>query len=267
MFLYPCLRNLIVFQSRFYTYIIGHDKISGKYRILEINRSAPISDEILKISQHPLEYSSSEVENRIKELQAENGGMEILCKNAVCIWGFLKLSESYYLILVTKKKKVGSINGNLIYTIDETLSISLTWKPRQTKDELRYKNIVSLLDLSKNFYFSFSYDLTNSYQKNQTLNRLDSSVRRIRCDGMYVWNAFALKPLLDIDNNNDENKNGIGLQDGAVSINDWIVPIIYGYFKQKVIKLRHGVQIRYTLIGRRSRHFAGTRYLRRGVNR
>ena len=45
----------------------------------------------------------------------------------------------------------------------------------------------------------------------------------------------------------------------------WVLPIIHGFIQQSRISL-HGRSISITLIARRSRHFAGARFLKRGVN-
>ena len=45
----------------------------------------------------------------------------------------------------------------------------------------------------------------------------------------------------------------------------WITPIIHGYFAQRTLVL-HNRKLRMTLVARRSRHFAGPRYLRRGAD-
>ncbi|KAL0344985.1 UNVERIFIED_CONTAM: Phosphoinositide phosphatase SAC2 [Sesamum radiatum] len=45
----------------------------------------------------------------------------------------------------------------------------------------------------------------------------------------------------------------------------WTVALVYGFFRQATLSLS-GRDLRLTLIARRSRHYAGTRYLKRGVN-
>jgi phosphatidylinositol 3,5-bisphosphate 5-phosphatase len=45
----------------------------------------------------------------------------------------------------------------------------------------------------------------------------------------------------------------------------WVVPIIHGHLEQKVLSV-FGASVYVTLVSRRSRFFAGTRYLKRGIN-
>jgi len=67
-------------------------------------------------------------------------------------------------------------------------------------------------------------------------------------DEKFVWNHFLLKEFYEMI----ENKL-------------WILPIIQGFVSS--INLHNERKyITFILISRRSRHFAGTRYLKRGVN-
>ena len=45
----------------------------------------------------------------------------------------------------------------------------------------------------------------------------------------------------------------------------WVVPLIHGSLEQKVLSV-FGATVQVTLISRRSRFFAGTRYRKRGIN-
>lgn len=64
----------------------------------------------------------------------------------------------------------------------------------------------------------------------------------------FVWNRFLIQPFFD-----------------ANSHPRWILPIIHGYFHQTICSLAEKT-FSITLIARRSRHYAGVRYLKRGIN-
>ena len=64
---------------------------------------------------------------------------------------------------------------------------------------------------------------------------------------MFMWNFFLVKDILHKCDNR------------------WIIPMIHGYVGFKALKI-FGRRIDFILISRRSRHFAGTRYHKRGVN-
>ena len=65
---------------------------------------------------------------------------------------------------------------------------------------------------------------------------------------IFVWNEFLLKPLRL-----------------ATQSNTWMLPIIHGYYETKICSI-YGREVTLTLISRRSKQFAGTRYLKRGIN-
>ena len=66
----------------------------------------------------------------------------------------------------------------------------------------------------------------------------------------FVWNNLLLKPILD----NPE-----------VATYEWFQPIIHGFIDQANISV-YGRNFYITIIARRSHHFAGARFLKRGVN-
>jgi hypothetical protein len=51
----------------------------------------------------------------------------------------------------------------------------------------------------------------------------------------------------------------------ALQSSSWVIPLIHGFWQQRSLAL-FGRTLTVTLIARRSKHFAGTRYRKRGVN-
>lgn len=163
------------------------------------------------------------------------------------------------------------------------------------------------MDLSKNFYFSYSYDLTNTLQTNLTRpssrlahSRSDSPTNKRRWvaehafhepvqpdvlhqevdvksawgfNDRFMWNHFLLRPAFfeKIKEKKDASC--------------WILPLVHGFVDQAsessracpsaMLAIDHyassevsifGRTVYVTLIARRSRYFAGARFLKRGVN-
>lgn len=76
--------------------------------------------------------------------------------------------EGYYIILVTKRRRVAVIGHHTIYKIEDT---SMIYIPNDIvrifhPDEQRYVKMFQSIDLSSNFYFSYSYDISHSLQNN-----------------------------------------------------------------------------------------------------
>ena len=79
----------------------------------------------------------------------------------------------------------------------------------------------------------------------------------VECQNRFVWNVYLLQHML--------RQVGGGASPTPTHTH-WVLPIIHGFFKQKSLHLQRSARVDITLVSRRSRHFAGTRYLRRGVN-
>jgi hypothetical protein len=179
--------------------------------------------------------------------------LTLMYKDIECIYGIVKLLDSHYLIVVTKKRLVGSIVGHSIYTIESVQYIPVTYKLRVTAEEPRYKSLLTSFDLTKHIHFSYTYDLSRSWQQqvSQKDDISSNACTRIDTQNMFTWNNFALQPFLQFKK---DDKN----------LDAWVMPVVYGYFRQKNMRFNDVLTLGFALIARRSRHFAGTRYLRRG---
>ncbi|KAG7272039.1 hypothetical protein CRUP_030143 [Coryphaenoides rupestris] len=180
---------------------------------------------------------------------------------------------------------MADIGGHSIYKVEDTTMIYIpNDSVRVTHpDEARYVRIFQNVDLSSNFYFSYSYDLSHSLQYNLTLLQrpweLSSSAEPsvdeelhsqshqdsfdiFEDEGLpmqvvnglknqpyykYVWNGKLLERVQDIVHH------------------DWLMYIIHGFCGQSKLVI-YGRPVHVTLIARRSSRFAGTRFLKRGAN-
>lgn len=79
-------------------------------------------------------------------------------------------------------------------------------------------------------------------------NVVASDGERMPYDNIFVWNAFLTEAIRSRCNNTL-----------------WTIALVHGHFKQVTLSI-FGRGFSVVLISRRSRHFAGTRYLKRGVN-
>ena len=69
--------------------------------------------------------------------------------------GFVKFLEGYYIILVTKRRRVAYVGYHTVYKIEDT---SMIYIPNDGirvhhPDEQRYVKMFQNIDLSSNFYF------------------------------------------------------------------------------------------------------------------
>ncbi|KAI5078217.1 hypothetical protein GOP47_0005888 [Adiantum capillus-veneris] len=246
---YPAANSLMKFKlyetkARFY--LFGTDKSKGHWKVLKIDRCEPTE---LNIFEDPTSYTQNDCNDLLVRLNAGNqstGGLKFVSK-AYGILGFIKFLEPYYILLVTKRRLLGAVSGFPIYGISESRLICIAHPSFQTKvassqAENRYRKLFNSIALTKDFFFSYTYRIMWSLQKNV----LEPDKEKVPYEEMFVWNAFLTSPFRE-----------------QVSNSQWLVALVHGFFKQ--MKLFEGGTT-VTLIARRSRHFAGTRYLKRGVN-
>ncbi|XXG87112.1 hypothetical protein AAC387_Pa11g1879 [Persea americana] len=242
------LEKFKLYETRARFYLIGSDRNKRFFRVLKIDRSEPLE---LNISEDPVVYTTQEVKNllhRISEGNRSTGGLTFVGK-VYGIAGCIKFLESYYLILVTKRRQIGCICGHAIYAIDESQLITVPHSSIQSdvahsKTELRYKKLLSSVDLTKDFFYSYTYPIMQSLQKNV----LATGEEMMSYENIFVWNAFLTQSI------RSKCKNTL-----------WTIALVHGHFKQVRLSI-FGLEFSVSLISRRSRHFAGTRYLKRGVN-
>ncbi|TPX15049.1 uncharacterized protein E0L32_004879 [Thyridium curvatum] len=240
-------------------YIVGGDVAEKRYRILKIDRTTDDSSD-LSITDDKIVYSQKEMNQLLDTIDDGNkgtGGIKLRCTTWGLL-GFIKFTGPWYMLLITKKSTVAMIGGHYIYQIDGTELIPLTparfRADQRNTEESRFLNILNNLDLTRSFYYSYSYDITRTLQYNITKER--TAILNGKPTGgdedfnsMFVWNSHLLQPAAKSLN----------------SIFDWCRPIIHGYIDQSSISI-YGRVAYITIIARRSRYFAGARFLKRGAN-
>jgi len=266
------IQRMALYETKSKFYLVGSNNTQTSFRVLKIDRVDPKN---LEVSDDNTVYTTKEIRELLTMIDVGNRskiGQKIgsgLTKNvsAFGLAGFVRFLEGYYIILITKRRKVGVIGHHTIYKIEDTSIIYIPYDTReQHPDEQRYLKMFQATDLSSNFYFSYSYDLTHSLQYNLSdpvflhQNSMSQRVRLSDVPGTetgrftyipryqekYVWNQYLLKDLKAIDA-------------------DWQLPIIHGFVDQSNVSI-FGKPVYVTLIARRSRKYAGTRFLKRGAN-
>ncbi|GER28361.1 phosphoinositide phosphatase family protein [Striga asiatica] len=262
------LQKFRLYETRSNFYMIGRDKNRTCWKVLKINR---LEQSELSVIEDTTTYSEIECYDLLKRIHEGNkstGGLKFV---TACygIIGFIKFLGPYYMLLITKRRKIGTICGHAVYSIAKSEMIpipnpSLHTNVAYSKNEnsfrldlhllvvalpfllliIRYKKLLRTVDLTKDFYFSYSYHVMHSLQKN--LSNHETGL--ILYETMFVWNEFLTRGI------RNQLKNSI-----------WTVALVYGFFKQVKLSIS-GRDFNLILIARRSRHYAGTRYLKRGVN-
>lgn len=219
-------------------------------------------DQIFKedVNLYTWEQMEAKLQALAEKAKADGGDKLVRAFAAVAIVGCIRFLRGYYFIFVTQRRKIGCIGGNFIYGISGTQQLNVsrsttepstwTWVNRwfnpnpEEIAEARYLGLFHFLDLTKDFYFSYSYDITHTLQHNMTTERSEPAE-------MFTWNAYLTQELKT------------SLSAGAAA--DLIIPFVLGCYEQRKCSV-FGRLVSIILLARRSRHFAGTRYLKRGVS-
>ncbi|KAG7025920.1 Phosphoinositide phosphatase SAC2 [Cucurbita argyrosperma subsp. argyrosperma] len=216
-----CLQKFRLYETRSNFYMIGRDKNRTFWRVLKISRLEPSDLNILEDSTAYTDNECFDLLKRIHEGNKLTGGLKFVT-TCYGIVGIIKFLGPHYMLLITKRRKIGTICGHPIYAISKSEMIPI---PNSTARS----------------------NLAISKDENRSLVHF-SCKWHVLYDTMFVWNEFLTRGIRNI------LKNTI-----------WTVALVYGFFKQVDLSLS-GRDFKLTLIARRSRHYAGTRFLKRGVN-
>lgn len=197
-------------------YLVGFNELETAFRLIKINRTIPYPRELAEIlREDPVIYSPKEIGDildMIHEGNKTSGGL-VKIATAVGIVGFVKFLNGYYLTLITQKKEVGCVAGNFVYTIKatemfpikprqepesnafKTLWKSLNKRLTQTTSEVaenRYLSLFQFVDMTKDFFFSYSYDLTHSLQFNYIAAKNEDNPKPME---MFEWNYYQIQGI------------------------------------------------------------------------
>lgn len=207
-------------------YVVGGDVMEGKFRLLKLDRAAESGD--LSIAEDDIVYTKKDMNQLLDTLDDGNkasGGMTL----RYSFWGllgFVRFTGAYYMLLITKRSQVAVMGGHYIYQIDGIELVSLTVSAFRSKvekdpEEARFIGILNNLDLTRSFYFSYSYDITRTLQRNilrerQALRSGHTQSPLRDYNSMFVWNHHFLRPATA----------------ALKTAYDWCLPIIHGFVDQ-----------------------------------
>ncbi|KPM04803.1 SAC domain-containing protein [Sarcoptes scabiei] len=271
-----CIEKILCYIFKNFLYIIGSSNCKRKHRVMKIDRRKARE---LIIQFEDTVYTTDEL-NAYRIQEGFDHSKKIQTIVAFGIVGFVRFMEGYYLILIVKRRCIALIGAHCIYKIEDTKMVYVPNEEKTILDEMKCLKVFANVDLKSDFYFSYSYDLSNTIQYNLMSDRseehrnlvygfgtpntawerncsptIESEIVSFRQSDRniyinpnmkFVWNEFLLEPMNDVHN-------------------DFFLYICYGFVGQVALPIE-GRNLMLTLIARRSKKYAGTRYLKRGVN-
>ena len=155
---------------------------------------------------------------------------------------------------------MGRMKGHMVYKIIATEFLPLHERALHDPDEDTCLNLLKTLLKTGPMYFSYSLDLTNSFQR-QAQSELSLPLWK-RADDRFFWNKFIQSDLIDFATGTGSPRQHGGQQ---IGVNPFILPVMFGMLRITQTRIK-STSLIYTLITRRSRHRAGTRYFTRGID-
>lgn len=271
----PVFSTVLVYATSARVYVVAGTSDKSRWRILNVSRALN-ADDSLEASEAPGEYDEAHCARVLATIAAGNasaGGMSLVARGRALV-GTLRILDAHYLLLITERKRLGRVRGHDVFGVGATELVRIAVKAAPTDgptpafstssskaasraasapvsgEEKRLKKLLAWVDLSRGCFYSHTYGLTATLQSN-VLDADAASRARRDFDSPFAWNAHVSLPL----------RYAVG---GAAAAR-WLVPLVHGFFERRRVSLL-GRRLEITLIARRSRHFAGTRYRRRGVN-
>ncbi|PAA64050.1 hypothetical protein BOX15_Mlig016151g2, partial [Macrostomum lignano] len=266
-----------VYETASHYYVIGSDQAQTYFRLFKLSRTDKAEE--LNLFEDSYEYSLSEIHRflqcfcavqnaqsiatdqaRQQQQQQKASPLPEKCINACGILGFVRFTEGYYLALVTRASVAAQLCEHTVHRIEEARLVCLHPSGRpQSSEEQRYVRQFGQVDLASNFYYCRSYDLMHTVQHNFTASPSDYS-----SSSSSSSNPACLPDQLNPDQLGQKWCWNLAWLTDRLSPG-WQLRLLHGYIGQSSIDVC-GRTVFATLIGRRSRRYAGTRYLKRGCD-
>ncbi|XP_077276268.1 polyphosphoinositide phosphatase FIG4 isoform X3 [Temnothorax americanus] len=293
------IQKIALYETKSRFYLMGSNNTLTRFRVLKIDRMEPRE---LVVVDDKREYTQDEIKdlvnmidmgNRTRAGQRNNVGGVARVVSAFGIVGFIRFLEGYYIILVTKRRRVAVIGHHTIYKIEDT---SMIYIPNDIirifhPDEQRYVKMFQSIDLSSNFYFSYSYDISHTFQSNMapptciksdvpadmSASQKESEESDESEDFFNMWafrkdwqNECKGEKYMDYGIRSNPQRrfvwNSHLLKPVEKDLHpEWILYVIHGFIGQSNVSI-FGRSMYVTVIARRSNKYAGTRFLKRGAN-
>ncbi|KAK6152084.1 hypothetical protein DH2020_014719 [Rehmannia glutinosa] len=154
-----------LYETQSKIYMVGRDKNRTYRKVLIIDRSEPSALNIREDSTTYTERECSDLLRRIHEGNKATGG--------------LKFVTTCYGIVVSKSE---------IFPLAHS---AVRFSMVNYRSENRYQKLLCMVDLTKDFYFSYSYHVMRSLQKNMC----DKKPGQVVYKTMFVWNEFLTRGI------------------------------------------------------------------------
>ncbi|XP_075952646.1 phosphatidylinositol-3-phosphatase SAC1-B [Anarhichas minor] len=170
------------------------------------------------------------------------------------LMGTIRLVAGMYLVVITKKKKVGDLLGHAVWKAVDFDIVSykktiLHLTDNQMQDNKAFLSMINNVLHTDGFYFATDYDLTHTLQRlaNTSPEFQEMSLLE-RADQRFVWNGHLLREFI-----------------AQPELHKFVFPVVHGFITMKSGCI-NGKVFDWIVISRRSCFRAGVRYYVRGID-
>ncbi|TPX71110.1 hypothetical protein SpCBS45565_g01267 [Spizellomyces sp. 'palustris'] len=172
--------------------------------------------------------------------------------------GIIKLNAGDHIVVITDRERVGQLSGHDIYKLTGHKIIPvqrsrLHLTEQQIQDDVNYVVMLDNLLESGFFYFSYTYEIANTLQRQSVTAPKNQPLWR-RADERFFWNRYMHRQLMELSHTKADS-----------DLSNFILPIMCGFVEIKRAAV-NGHGFTFALVSRRNHHRAGTRYHSRGVD-
>ncbi|KAL2885828.1 Phosphoinositide phosphatase SAC1 [Ceratocystis lukuohia] len=231
----------------------------------------PYRDINVQISDHSYLFSSPSSPNaqslvidrptgdiRLQEPGAGSLSRATQVMSIAGILGMIQLRLDKYIIFITKAQPVGRLRGHMVYKIASTQVMPIRKRQIHDPDEDTFLTLLKTFLASGAMYFSYSVDLTNSFQRQAQSS--PAQPMWMRADDRFFWNKFVSSDLIKF-----RSLGGGSYPGPQAGIDPFILPVMYGMLEIRPTTFKQ-TPVTLALISRRSRHRGGTRFFTRGLD-
>ena len=284
------IKKIRIFESDNYIFFIGTHNTKKTFHYLSFkkikftteNKQLAPSFSLKDILYENYTLPQTTLQDLISSINKKTNQTLRLTKPIQVLFGFIKFYLGYYAIIITESSKIGKIGRHVINKVEKAetyplFSVDNTLIEDEVYNlESKYLALFKNFELTKQTYYSCSYDLTKTLQR----NFIENLKKDVVPDYMSTYKRHTKqKTVNDVNGSNDKYSlklltnncflwNNYHIKEIHTILHDpslWLVYFIYGYFEQAECNI-YGLRLLITVVARRNRYYAGTRYLKRGVN-
>ena len=259
------LNKFLLYETRNRFYIVASNASDTRHRMLKVDRMQEGADD-LTVNQDDAMYSGKQMNSMLKMLEDGNkasgglgkprsffglAGESFILYPTTFIYhcvlyhsltlsclssGFVRFTAGWYMIIMVKRSVVALIGGHYLYHLEgtELLPVSSNHRIENPTEEQRLITIFKQVDMTKNFYFSYTYDITSTLQRNLT-GTVEQRKQGTVGEGMsgkptwtfndrYAWNHRMMQYAF--------GERDMGGKFTGVVKSHWAIPLMHGHVDQ-----------------------------------